>query len=166
MRFPAEGRQHQLDQEEVQTVHKTIEAGRTAVQHREVTIPAEDVALPGNLSLPEMPSGAVIFAHGSGSSRLSPRNVEVASVLNHAGFATLRFDLLTEGEAFKRANVFNVTLLADRLAAATRWVRAQPEARPLARVGASSGRCRVRTRRRPRRRRRRTGTCRQRRPRS
>lgn len=122
-------------------MHTTIKASRTAAQHREVTIPAEGVALPGDLALPVTPSGAVVFAHGSGSSRLSPRNIEVAYVLNRAGLATLLFDLLTESEAVDRANVFDVPLLARRLEAATRWLRAQPETGrlPVGYFGASTG---------------------------
>jgi putative phosphoribosyl transferase len=114
----------------------------TAVRHREVTISAEGgLALPGNLSLPEAPRGAVIFAHGSGSSRLSPRNIEVAHVLDRAGLATLLFDLLSESEAFDRTNVFDIPLLAHRLGAATRWLSAQPETGglPVGYFGASTG---------------------------
>ena len=65
----------------------------------------------------------MIFAHGSGSSRFSPRNRAVAAHLSRTGFATLLFDLLTEGEAGDRANVFNIDLLASRLLAAPRWAR-------------------------------------------
>jgi putative phosphoribosyl transferase len=102
-----------------------------AVERREITILAEGVALPGDLSLPATPVGAVVFAHGSGSSRLSSRNIEVAEVLQSAGLATLLFDLLTEGEAHDRAKVFDVPLLAHRLGLATQWLRAQAEIRRL-----------------------------------
>lgn len=105
-----------------------------APERREVTIPADGLELPGNLTLPAAAGGAVIFAHGSGSSRLSPRNRLVAEVLALSGLATLLFDLLTEEESWDRANVFDIPLLAARLAAADRWLRAQPETAPL-RVG-------------------------------
>jgi len=86
-------------------------------------MPSDGVALPGNLALPATPIGAAVFAHGSGSSRLSPRNLQVAEVLGAAGLATLLFDLLTEDEALDRANVFDIALLARRLRAASRWLR-------------------------------------------
>jgi dienelactone hydrolase len=109
---------------------------------RAITIPVETgAALPGDLSLPEATQGLVVFAHGSGSSRLSPRNVEVARVLQEAGLATLLFDLLTDAEALSRASVFDIPLLAHRLGLATRWLRDQPEteALPLGYFGASTG---------------------------
>ena len=81
------------------------------------------VVLPGDLVVPKGAVGIVLFAHGSGSSRLSPRNRAVAAVLQGAGMATLLFDLLSEDEAADRRNVFDVELLAGRLMAATRWVR-------------------------------------------
>jgi putative phosphoribosyl transferase len=84
----------------------------------DVEVTAGCVRLPGTLSIPTAATGAVIFAHGSGSSRLSPRNVEVSRVLNEAGLATLLFDLLTSVEAMDRANVFDIALLASRLLAA------------------------------------------------
>jgi putative phosphoribosyl transferase len=85
--------------------------------------------------------GVVVFAHGSGSSRLSPRNLAVAQALNRGGFATLLFDLLTPEEERDRANVFDVDLLAGRLIAATRWLRERPDTGPLpiAYFGASTG---------------------------
>jgi len=83
----------------------------------------------------------VVFAHGSGSSRLSARNIEVARTLAHAHFATLLFDLLTDREALDRRNVFDISLLASRLADATRRLQAQPETErlPLGYFGASTG---------------------------
>ena len=78
-----------------------------------------------------MPEGApqvVVFVHGSGSSRHSPRNRHVAGVLNDAGLGTLLFDLLTPGEERDRANVFDIGLLAGRLVQVTRWLGAQPTA--------------------------------------
>jgi len=99
------------------------------------------VALAAELILPERPGGLVIFAHGSGSTRRSPRNRAVASVLNGAGLGTLLFDLLTEQEARRRELVFDVPLLAERLEGATRWVTARPDSRrlPVGYFGASTG---------------------------
>lgn len=109
---------------------------------REVAIQAEPgVTLIGDLVLPASAQGVVAFAHGSGSSRLSPRNRAVAGALNDAGFATLLFDLLTTTEELDRANVFDIPLLAARLLAATRWLGEQPQiaASPLGYFGASTG---------------------------
>ncbi len=89
----------------------------------EIAINADRVVLPGTLEVPENASGIVLFAHGSGSSRYSPRNREVASHLTGVGLGTLLFDLLTVEEAEDRSNVFEVELLARRLRAATAWVR-------------------------------------------
>ncbi len=108
-------------------------------------IPAGDVLLEGDLELPANPSGLVIFAHGSGSSRHSPRNREVALVLRHGGLGTLLFDLLTRREEeldLRTAELrFNIEFLARRLRAATDWVRAQPvlQALGLGYFGASTG---------------------------
>jgi len=85
------------------------------------------VRLEGMLGLPKAAEAIVIFAHGSGSSRLSPRNMYVAEVLRRAGFGTLLFDLLTEQEDRIYENRFNITLLAQRLVAATEWVKAHPD---------------------------------------
>lgn len=108
-----------------------------------VTIPAAGgrVRLPGDLCLPEAPKGLVIFAHGSGSSRLSPRNRAVADFLCQGGLATLLFDLLTEAEALDRRNVFDIGFLAGRLQEAIRWARANPDtaALPIGLFGASTG---------------------------
>ncbi|MGA2320524.1 MAG: phosphoribosyltransferase family protein [Solirubrobacteraceae bacterium] len=111
---------------------------------REVAIEAAPgVVLSGDLTVPPgaYVRGAVAFAHGSGSSRLSPRNRQVAGALNEGGFATLLFDLLTPQEEVDRANVFDIPLLAQRLVAATRWLRRQPETARLALgyFGASTG---------------------------
>jgi putative phosphoribosyl transferase len=92
----------------------------------EVRLTAGPVRLAGYLTMPENAAGVVLFAHGSGSSRHSPRNRYVATVLNQAGLGTLLFDLLTPDEEADRANVFDVQLLARRLADATGWLRAQP----------------------------------------
>ncbi|GIU85882.1 MAG: putative phosphoribosyl transferase [Acidimicrobiia bacterium] len=90
---------------------------------REVVVDAGGTPLPGTLAVPPGAGGVVLFAHGSGSSRLSPRNRYVAGVLHRAGLATLLFDLLTPAEERDRANVFDVGRLGSRLAAATAWVR-------------------------------------------
>ena len=97
--------------------------------------------LQGDLCLPSTPRGLVIFAHGSGSSRLSPRNVVVARALNEHGFATLLFDLLTRQEESDRNNVFDIDLLSERLIGAIDWIKAQPvtNALPLGLFGASTG---------------------------
>jgi pimeloyl-ACP methyl ester carboxylesterase len=118
----------------------------TAVTVSDVLIPAlaesgAAITLPGQLSLPEPVHGLVLFAHGSGSSRLSPRNRFVAGVLQESWLGTLLFDLLTEQEAADRVNVFDIGLLAERLEAAIRFValRAQTAALPLGLFGASTG---------------------------
>ena len=80
------------------------------------------LGLDGILGLPRPAAGIVLFAHGSGSGRFSPRNNYVAAALRSAGLATLLFDLLTEKEAADRRNVFDIELLAERLALATAWV--------------------------------------------
>ncbi len=112
-----------------------------AISRREVAIPAEGTVLPGSLSVPADAVGTVVFAHGSGSSRFSPRNMQVAAVLNEARLATLLFDLLTPEEDLDRRNVFDVPLLAKRLAAATSWLEVEPELCHLAigYFGASTG---------------------------
>ena len=101
----------------------------------EVQIQVGREILPGNLTIPENAVALVLFAHGSGSSRHSPRNQFVARTLNGAGLATLLFDLLTpEEEATDmrtREHRFNIGLLADRLVHATRWARRQEQTRDL-----------------------------------
>ncbi len=108
---------------------------------REVTLDIGPVSLPGELAVPDGAVGCVLFAHGSGSSRHSPRNAAVARHLNGVGIGTLLFDLLTAGEAADRAKVFDIPLLATRLLGATDWVWAVPEftSLPLAYFGASTG---------------------------
>jgi pimeloyl-ACP methyl ester carboxylesterase len=97
--------------------------------------------LAGILAIPDCARGLVIFAHGSGSGRFSPRNTYVAEALQHAGFATLLLDLLTPDEERDRANVFDIGLLADGLEQATDWAAAQPPiaALPIGYFGASTG---------------------------
>ncbi len=91
--------------------------------------------------MPPEATGLVIFAHGSGSSRLSPRNRDVAAVLNDRGLATLLIDLLTPTEAASRANVFDIPLLAGRVVRAANWAAGDPEvaALPVGFFGASTG---------------------------
>jgi len=98
-------------------------------------------ALPGLLARPEDPRGLILFAHGSGSSRLSPRNRVVAEALNAAGYATLLFDLLTENEARDRQKVFDIALLGARLVEAIDWARGDDRLFSLAfgLFGASTG---------------------------
>ena len=111
------------------------------VQAGEVEVVAGTVRLAGQLTVPEEPTGLVVFAHGSGSSRHSPRNRFVAHVLNRAGLATLLFDLLTPAEELDRANVFDIELLARRLGDVTGWLRDQPTTGqlPVGYFGASTG---------------------------
>jgi putative phosphoribosyl transferase len=108
---------------------------------RSIQIHTDAAQLPGELIVPEGAGGVVVFAHGSGSSRRSPRNVAVAKRLNVAGLATLLFDLLTPAEAADRALVFDIELLAARLEAAIVAVRVADEVRalPLGLFGASTG---------------------------
>lgn len=107
----------------------------------DVVIRSGELELPGSLEIPENARGLVIFAHGSGSSRFSPRNLWVARQLQEAGLATLLFDLLTTEESKDRMLIFDIPLLSRRLALATRWVQRHPQAGhlPLAYFGASTG---------------------------
>lgn len=107
----------------------------------QVEVIAGPVRLPGHLYVPQAAAGIVVFAHGSGSSRHSPRNQFVASVLGQAGLGTLLFDLLTNDEERDRSTVFDISLLAGRLRDATRWLRAQEAAgqAPIGYFGASTG---------------------------
>lgn len=113
--------------------------GQSDVVRRDIRVTSRRLA--GGLALPAGPLGLVIFAHGSGSSRLSPRNRMVADRLNRDGVATLLFDLLTEEEGDDRRNVFDIALLAERLAGATDWALAEPLLRALSigYFGASTG---------------------------
>jgi len=110
-----------------------------AVRGEDVRIPP--VGLPGFLALPQRATGVVVFAHGSGSSRLSPRNAQVAASLNESGLATLLFDLLGEEEARDRRKVFDIPLLAERLLHAVDWLGGEARTGELAvgLFGASTG---------------------------
>ncbi len=92
----------------------------------DVVIDLGAVRLHGHLSVPDGSEGIVVFAHGSGSSRHSPRNVFVANDLRRAGLATLLFDLLTGAEETDRSNVFDISLLSERLIAVTQWLESHP----------------------------------------
>jgi len=105
----------------------------------EMVIRLGAVSLPGLLSYPENPCGLVLFAHGSGSSRLSVRNNLVAAELRAGGLGTLLFDLLTDEESRFRTNVFDIPLLADRLLGASTWIRKFESDLPLGFFGASTG---------------------------
>ena len=109
--------------------------------NRPVTITTDSVELEGLLGVPDGSKGIVLFAHGSGSGRLSPRNTYVARALREDGIATLLFDLLTEREADDRRNVFDIDLLTQRLRDATIWVRGHAATKDLAvgYFGASTG---------------------------
>ncbi|WP_204807430.1 phosphoribosyltransferase [Mycobacterium riyadhense] len=111
------------------------------LRDEEIRVAAGWVAVAGHLTIPKHPRGVVVFAHGSGSSRHSPRNQYVAEVLNEAGFATVLFDLLTPDEERSRANVFDIALLASRLVDVTGWLAGQPDTAslPVGYFGASTG---------------------------
>src|SRR5579883_1952557 len=111
--------------------------------HKEqpVTVSVDKIRLQGILGLPEKAAGIVLFAHGSGSGRLSPRNRFVARTLLEGGLATLLLYLLEEEEAEDRRKVFDIDMLADRLLAATEWLSRNPSTRglKLGYFGASTG---------------------------
>ncbi|MFX1674971.1 dienelactone hydrolase family protein [Paraburkholderia sp. A2WS-5] len=115
------------------------------MQALQVEIPVDYVTLGGTLEMPDQARAIVVFAHGSGSSRFSPRNRQVAAGLHGAGFATLLFDLLTAEEqrhdSVDATYRFNISLLARRLAATLVWLRERPEIAPLpvGLFGASTG---------------------------
>ncbi len=113
---------------------------RTSIGN-DVELALGGLRLHGILEVPEEPIGLVAFAHGSGSSRLSPRNLAVATALHARGLATLLFDLLTPEEERDRSNVFDIDLLSNRLASATAWLRPRREVTGLAigYFGASTG---------------------------
>jgi dienelactone hydrolase len=109
--------------------------------HESVNISLDGVNLQGLLNINSNSHGIIIFSHGSGSGRLSPRNNYVAQRLYRKGFATFLIDLLTEQEAWKSDNRFNINLLTRRLIAVTNWVKNNPETQrlPIAYFGASTG---------------------------
>jgi len=112
---------------------------QSSLLSREVLIPP--LGLGGTLNLPDGADALVVFAHGSGSSRFSPRNRAVAEALNQRGIATLLFDLLVPAEEGDRRNVFDIPLLAERLALVVRWIDGEDDLAglPLGLFGASTG---------------------------
>lgn len=133
---------HQLTDEETIGLLRRGWSGEgptTASEARSVSIPPE--GLSGDLTIPDNPRGIVLFAHGSGSSRLSPRNRAVAESLNRQGFATLLMDLLTPAEERDRRNVFDIPLLAERVVETALWIASEPDIAdlPLGLFGASTG---------------------------
>lgn len=138
------------DAEVIDLLQKAAERPREVVRERDGPSPArdEEVAvavgsrqLGGRLTIPENPKGIVVFAHGSGSSRHSPRNRFVADELNRIGLGTLLFDLLTPDEERVRSNVFDIVMLGRRLVEVTAWLRSQPGTGdiPIGYFGASTG---------------------------
>lgn len=135
---------HQLTDEETlgllrQAWNTETPAPVGIAKQRQVRLPP--LGLTGDLQTPADARGIIVFAHGSGSSRLSPRNRAVADDLNARGFATLLFDLLSDGEAKDRRKVFDIHLLADRLRQAVSWIDEQPDLAGLSLglFGASTG---------------------------
>ncbi len=134
---------HQLSDHETVELFQSVEPSPKPVMahayKRQVAIPP--LGLIGDLAVPKNAKGIVLFAHGSGSSRRSPRNAYVAEKLNAHGFATLLFDLLTPDEAENRSTVFDIPLLADRVVEASLWVTSEPDLGnlPLGLFGASTG---------------------------
>src|SRR3984893_15533125 len=110
---------------------RKLESMSVAIQHLAVAIPVESIHLEGDLSIPTAASGIVLFAHGSGSSRRSPRNRYVADLLNEGGLATLLIDLLTEDEQqvdLQTAQLrFDIAFLARRLVTITPWLAQHPD---------------------------------------
>lgn len=124
---------------------KTSGGAGLAIEHLPVVMPVDSLNLEGTLSVPTAARGVVVFAHGSGSSRHSPRNRYVADILNESGLATLLIDLLTEDEQQVDLQIahlrFNIPLLARRLSEITEWVVKHPEVEDLeiGHFGASTG---------------------------
>ena len=122
-----------------------MNTGNAPIERSQVLVPAVEVVLSGDLSIPANPKGMILFAHGSGSSRLSPRNRYVAQVLNEHALATLLVDLLTAEEEAEdeltRHLRFDIDLLARRLIAITDWLASPPQARGhgIGLFGASTG---------------------------
>lgn len=119
----------------------TLAAVRASACDDEVLIDAAGVSLAGHLTVPTGATGCVVFAHGSGSSRRSPRNVWVAARLNERGVGTLLFDLLTDDEALERRSVFDIERLSGRLTGAVAWLAERTPVRglPIGLFGASTG---------------------------
>ncbi|MEU6641850.1 phosphoribosyltransferase [Saccharomonospora sp. NPDC046836] len=140
--------QQVTDDEVLELLHNAGEPGSVrparsdpSARDEEVEVLAGRIPLAGHLTIPEHSPGIVVFAHGSGSSRHSPRNRHVAGILHDAGLGTLLFDLLTRHEEVDRRLVFDIQLLAGRLRDATVWLSSQPGCREagLGYFGASTG---------------------------
>jgi pimeloyl-ACP methyl ester carboxylesterase len=129
------------DEEVTRLLRMSREVSRGDLFRKEVEVDLDDVKLAGELAQPGDCLAWVVFAHGSGSSRKSPRNARVARALNQAGFGTLLIDLLSPRESGDRENVFDIDLLADRLSKATDWLKGREETRglPIGYFGASTG---------------------------
>lgn len=114
---------------------------KSSLRRQEIQIPAPGQRLHALLVIPENASGIVVFAHGSGSGRLSPRNQYVADILNQSGIATLLVDLLSNWESMDRNMIFDIDLLAERLDACATWLAENPQTEhlPLGYFGASTG---------------------------
>ena len=123
------------------TAQAPAQVPEAAARALDAEVSAGRAGLPGQLTLPDQPLGIVAFAHGSGSSRHSPRNRYVADVLHQAGLGTLLVDLLTPQEELDRANVFDIGLLAARLADVASWLRSAVDTAglPVGYFGASTG---------------------------
>lgn len=106
-----------------------------------LSIPLRGIVLKGSLTIPADPEGLIIFSHGSGSSRLSPRNTYVSDILQQRGMATLLFDLLTEKEDQIYQNRFDIDKLTERLIETTQWIQQYVKTKdlPLGYFGASTG---------------------------
>jgi putative phosphoribosyl transferase len=124
-------------------VHDAQEDAMKAAQRGMESLPVQvgDAGLQGELTLPARTGAIVVFAHGSGSSRHSPRNRHVASVLHDQGLGTLLFDLLSDAEAADRRNVFDIGLLAARIVGALAWLASRDDTSrlPIGLFGASTG---------------------------
>lgn len=120
---------------------KEMDQAVTTLYTHNITITKAKLTLEGILGLPTASRGVILFAHGSGSGRFSPRNNFVARHLQQVGLATLLLDLLTEDEADDRRKVFDIDLLADRLLLAKAWLEAEPRTKDLSigYFGASTG---------------------------
>jgi putative phosphoribosyl transferase len=139
--YATSGRGHHRHSTSDAEVVTLLDHARQSCVDVPIRVVSGTVELEGDLTVPENPCGIIVFAHGSGSSRHSPRNRYVARVLNGAGFATLLFDLLTRDEEADRANVFAIGLLRQRLIDVTRWLGSRPDvaALPIGYFGASTG---------------------------
>lgn len=109
------------------------------INHYEVRIEDDEAKLDGIISVHRIAKALILFAHGSGSSHKSPRNIYVSNALNEAGFATLLFDLLTSDESEDRNNVFDIPLMTRRLLVATDWAKRNYSDLAIGYFGASTG---------------------------